>query len=415
MALTIVENIPLISLAGNPMKIKIHTDNLFDSAVRRSLYTIILNIYDSDDDLIQALSLEPDNDGDAWFDLSDAFYDLKPTITYPLSESTPVVEDETAIKQFYFKLAEGYGIPYEEQNESVTSQNYYVIPGGLPNSYLKKLDKLDTNFYEQIYLINIWLTNQPDRKTVFNDQPEQLRFLHLSAVQQTALLIVERIDKYGVKTTVTLWTGSLDAYTIYCVNAIWSFIADADTIYCTLYMKVGSSKITNDAVFILDNAKPVNTRYVHFRNSLGAFDCMPLTGRMLTEIETKTTDFVSPEISKLYEALVPEQSRAEGIKFLKGTIGWKNDAEIDWAQELLLSEEKYIVIDDALESIVIGQDRRQLKSDDNSPRSLNIEAAIGSSDFFFSRLNVRVPYLKLMSGGYLRLMNGGKLKITILR
>jgi len=389
MALTITETLPLISLAGNPMKVKIHTDNLFNNAVRRYFYTLILNIYDENNVLLKELSAEPDDSGDAWFNLDEAFTGIKPTIASPFdnvdfNSQESVVADATACKKFYFKLAEGYGVPYVEQAESVTSGNFYVIPGGLPDWYLRKLDTANSTFYAQLLLSNIWLTNQPNVKTVFTDQPEQLRFLHLNAAQQNASLVVERLDHDGAVTTETLWTGTLEPYTIYTVLASPDFAAESDTVKYTLYMVVGSTKITTDATFILDNAKPENTRYVFFRNSLGSFDCAALTGKMVSDLETMTVDFVTPEISKIREALMPGQERAEGIRYLTGSIGWKSGEELEWLSELLLSETRYLVAqDNDLETIIISPDRRSIGNDSFAPKTFNIEAVIGVNDFFF--------------------------------
>lgn len=384
MALTVSESLPLISLAGNPMKVKIHTDNLFDGETRRSFYTIILNVYNSSNALIRSLSEEPNDSGDAWFNLSEAFLNLKPTLTHPITQVSPVVADTVAFSQFYFKLAEGYGIPYVEQAESVTSENFYAIPGGVSDWYLRKLIAANSTFYDQLLVQNIWLTNQPDGKAVFSDQPEQLRFFHVSSASQTASLMVKRLNTAGVETYATLWTGTLSAYTIYSVLASPEFCALSDTIWYSLYFSVGTAKITNEAKFTINKAKPDNTRYVLFQNSLGGFDCAALTGKMTTELETSTVDFVSPEISKLREALVPGQERSLGVKYISGTIGWKDSEELQWLSELLHSENRQLVVNTTdLESIVISANRNLIDDDTNAPKTFSIEAAIGVPDFFF--------------------------------
>lgn len=384
MALTITDNLPLVSLQGNPMKVKIHTDNLFDGINRRPFYTIILNVYSSTNTLLRTLSEEPNNSGDAWFNLSEIFASLKPTITHPIANETPVVLDSTASQQFYFKLAEGYGVPYVEQAESTTSSNYYVIPGGLPDWYLKSLANGNTTFYEQLLNQNIWLTNQPDIKNVYADQPEQLHYFSVSSSNQTASLKVKRLSNLGVETTATLWTGTINAYSHYVFKSSPAFCAIASTVKYTLYLEVGSTKITDDAVFVIDSVKPENTRYVLFRNSLGGFDCVALTGKMVTELETSTLDFVTPEISKIREALVPGQERASAIKYLTGTIGWKTPDELAWLSELLHSEDRRLVVNTTdLETIIIGAERRKIGDDTFAPKTFNIEAVIGVTDFFF--------------------------------
>lgn len=385
MSLTISENIPYLSLAGNPIKVKIHTNNLFDGATRRPFYTIILNVYDSGSNLLRELSEEPNDSGDAWFNLSDVFETLKPTLSHPLEPDSPVQSDNivnVSIGKFYFKLAEGYGIPYVEQAESATSGNYCVIPGGLPDWYLRKLSVGNTTFYDQLLTQNIWLTNQPAVKTVFPDQPEQLRFFSLS--NQTVTYEVKRLNSNGLETYHTLWSGSLEASSLYSFLASPEFCAASDTVMYTLYLNANGTKITNDAVFSIEKAKPHNTRYVLFQNSLGGFDCAALTGKMVTELETSTVDFSTPEISKIREAFVPGQERSLGIKYLTGTIGWKNNDELEWLSELLHSENRQLVVNESdLESIVISADRRKIADDTNAPKTFSIEAIIGVEDFFF--------------------------------
>lgn len=384
MALSVTENLPLLSLSGNPMKIKIHTDNLFDGLTKRPFYNIIVNIYSSTNTLIRSLSEEPNDSGDAWFNLADAFTELKPELVHPIQPNSPVVSDSLATTKFYVKIAEGYGVPYTEQPESAASGNYYVIPGGLPDWYLRKLVQGNTDFYSQLVLQNIWLTNQPYMKKVFTDQPEQLRFFHLYAATRTASLIVSRLNSNGVTSVHTLWTGNLSPYTMYSVLASPSFCALADTVSYTLYFVVENTKITDEAKFAIETAKPDNTRYILFQNSLGGFDCAALTGKMTTDLETSTNDYVNPEISKIREALVPEQSRALGVKYISGSIGWKDSKEMEWLSELLHSNNRKIVVNATdLENITISADRRKIGDDSNAPKTFNIEAIVGVPDFFF--------------------------------
>lgn len=413
MALTIAQNIPLLSLAGNPMKVKIHTDNLYDGETRRPFYTIILNVYSQSNSLLRQLSAEPDSNGDAWFNLSEIFESLKPTLKYPMATTLPITADTNACTQFYFKLAEGYGIPYTEQAESLTSSTYYVIPGGLSDLFLRKLAYANTNFYQQLQAQNIWLTNQPANKVIFADQPEQLRFFHLNAANQTASIKVRRLSNLGVESTITIWNGTLFPYTNYSVLASPAVCALENTVSYAVYFEINGAPASNEATFIVEKAKPSNTRYAYFQNSLGGFDCVALTGKMLTEIEAATVDFLTPEIEAIRESLMPEQGRASAIKYLTGTVGWKTDSELMWLSELIHSENRKLVLDDDYcATMVLAMDRTQVGADSYAPKTFSIEAAIDVADMYYTaEREIIVPQLALLGGGNLKLTTAGNLNL----
>ncbi len=384
MALTILTDLPLLSLNGNPMKVKVNTDNLLDYSTRRPFYTIILNIYDkSDDSLIKSLSAEPDDDGNVWFDLANAFYDLKPTLFYNFKFSD-FHKDTNDIRKFYFKLAEGYGIPYIEQSESFTSNDYYVIPGGVSDNILKTYYNDGTSFYYEITNVkNIFLTNQPDRKTVLTEQPEILRYFHNHSSNRTVDLKSRRLLPNGTTETVTVESATMSAYSLYSINAMPSNCRGLEAIEYTLWLEASGVVISNELTYILDNFIPDNTRYVYFQNSLGGFDCVALTGKMLNEIELQSATFFTPLVNQLRDVLEPGQERALGIRYLTGTVGWKNKEEMEWLTELLLSEQRLLVTGSWFETVIITPDRRQTSSDDNVPQTMNLEMIIGVPDFFF--------------------------------
>ena len=104
---------------------------------------------------------------------------------------------------------------------------------------------------------------------------------------------------------------------------------------------------------------------------------------MLNEIEVQTTTFYTPEVDQLRNALSPGQERSLGIKYLTGSVGWKSNEELDWLTELLLSEQRYILIDNLTESVIIAPERKQTGGDGNEPKTMNLELIIGVPDFFF--------------------------------
>lgn len=385
MALTIASNIPLFSLSGNPIKVQVNTDNLLDYGSRRSFYNIILNVYDDSGytpELIKSLSAEPDDDGNAWFDLASAFTDLEPTFNEELAWDDPVQADTGAVKKFYFTLAEGYGIPYVEQSESFTSGDYYVMPGGVSDWVIRELEDTSSTWYSQISASNVWLTNRPDNKRVKVAQPEQLRFIHLGSAAQTGKLLCERLLSTGSTELVELWEGTLQPYTAYSVLATREFCAGSGYRY-SLWMEGESASLTNRATFEIDNAKPDNTRFIVFRNSLGGFDCLAITGKFLTEIEVQTNEFQSPVVTQLRDALEPGQERAMGIKYLTGAIGWQSSDEMEWLTELLISETRYLQIGTRFDSVIITPGRKAIASDGSEPRSIDLEMVVGVPDFFF--------------------------------
>lgn len=414
MSLTIAEVFPQVSLAGNPIRVKIHTDNLYEGSTRRPFYTIILNVYNSSNTLLRSLSEEPDNAGDAWFSLSSIFSELAPTNLYPVYKTLPIKPDSIAVASFYFKLAEGYGTPYVEQPESTTSDSpYFVIPGGLPSWYIRRMEYNNTNFYQQLLAQSQWLTNQPANKTVYPDQPEMLRIFNMESAEVEYR--VKRISTTGEQTTATLWTGQLNSHTLYTFLASPVLCALPNTAKYSVYLTANGEAISNEASFVVENCKPESTRYIIFQNSMGGFDCTPLTGKISTELETYAIDYTIPEITTLRESLTIKQGRATGAQYLIGSVGWKTDSELEWLSEMLLSESRYLVLDEFFTvPITIIADRRPIGDNGFNPKTFSIDAEIDNLDSYFANINkeILVPELCLLDGSAIELASGGQLILT---
>lgn len=382
MALTVSQQLPSLSLAGNNMRIAISTDNLIDSVTgkRRPFYIIFLQIF-NDGVLLFEESLEPDANGVSTFNISEIVSAaIKPTLFYPHS----VMEvDQGAIAPLSFKMAEGFGIPFVKGEFQLITGDFLAMPGGCADWYLKQLEEANSDFGSQLMAANHFLTNQPQERTLPPDAFAIVRaIIGISGSGSFSLRGVKTLSN-GTTENVTLYSNSLDGGYLFEFNVSPAKFTGAVSYTFWLHENQTDLPITPIYTYHVSQNISLQQRNIIFRNSLGGWDTACATGRFITEMELQRTSFESPIITRFRDTLQPGADRAMGIRFMKGSIGFVTNEELNWLQELALSEEVYIVTERGLESIVLKVDRWPIADDDLGPKTLTIEAIVGNSDFFF--------------------------------
>lgn len=382
MALTTTQLLPSLSLAGNAMRIAISSNNVIDSLTgnRRPFYNIFLQVYNGATLLFED-SIEPDTNGVSTFNISPVVSAaIKATLTYPMSAF--VVEDSGAVAVLTFKMAEGYGIPFVKGAFQDIAGSTLAIPGGCADWYLKQLEEANSDFGTQLFASNQFLTSQPQQRTVLPASFIILRAITGINGGTISLKAIKTIAD-GTISTVTLWSGTLEAYKLYDFNVSPSKLSDAVSYSVWLHNNESNKAITPVHTFVVSQTSALQQRNIIFRNSLGGWDTACATGKFITEMELQRTTFNNPVISRFRDTLEPGADRAMGIRFMKGSIGFLNNEELEWLQEMGMSEEVYMVTERGLEKIVVKVDRWIIADDDLAPKTIAIEAIVGNSDFFF--------------------------------
>ncbi|HUW07856.1 MAG TPA: hypothetical protein VMW01_16540 [Williamwhitmania sp.] len=380
--LTVSQIIPSLSLSGNAMRIAITSDNVIDSATgnRRAFYTILLRVLLNGEEL-WVDSVEPDENGVSQFDIQSVVdAAIKPTLQYPFPAGI-VSQDTGAVGTLTFQIAEGFGIPFTISAYSNVSGTFLVIPGGCSDWYLKQLEAANSSFAQQIQSSNMFLTNSPKRR-IASDTLLIVRCINGTAGSSTVTLKGNKTLADGTTEEVILWTGTMLAGKLYDFDISPAHFTNA-VAYTVLLNDFNDNPLTQTLSFEVITENLLQSRSIIFRNSLGGWDTITATGQFIGELDLQRTVFNTPVVSRFRNALETGSDRALGIRYLKGNIGFMSNEELEWMQELALSEEVYMVTERGLEKVVLQTDKVVISSDDIGPKSMAIEAIVGISDFFF--------------------------------
>jgi len=224
MAVSIERNLPAVNFSGNPMVLRVSSNNFEDSGIPRPFFAIFCSIYLEDPsgegtpEPVHVESIQVDASGHGLFDLSDVLSGYtKPTLPFPLDFTVQAVKDEEAAVRFWIELYEGYGIPFVKQAVAINSKaNYLAIPGGFSDTILQQIEEGESNQYAFLNANKLFLSNQPEYKRVANLQPETLRWFNCSGEQVSAKLICKQYSFIGEDAvTEQPWSGTLDALSLH--------------------------------------------------------------------------------------------------------------------------------------------------------------------------------------------------------
>jgi hypothetical protein len=262
----------------------------------------------------------------------------------------------------------------------------YVIKSKLSvNDFAGWKNEFFTNFLDDCIP---FLTFSPLVKTIDKIQPEYLYFLNnLTPKPSKINLRVKVYFDNGTAETVTRTTlNSTLAYTVYRlrVDFVALKIADLET---TLKSVISYEVWLNNELgfriseirrFDIDDTYYYNPRYVIFRNSLGGYDTVRMKGNTVQtlklERQTGTRKLPLDYLPSTSEIFITSVSGKKTISLSTGII---EADEIEYLQELELTEEAYIQTKDGLipinlldEEYILGDD-----SEDVGGRRFSFELA----------------------------------------
>lgn len=336
MALTIIQQPQALTFVGNIPDLIVQTDGL----------GMTVNI-SKGSTLILAEHYTADNLGRARVILRD-FLDEYLQLELPTPE-VDLFEQTKSWASFSLEIISG---------ESTETVSFVAIKGG--SSTLN----LDCS----AYLLEAWLTWQPQIKKVKDVQPEWLSYF----TQHAALVKAKGYFSGGDSAEVTL--HSLEANKHYTLNMTF---ADLRTEFVNqpIYIDVWVENVSDGAVqfstyvqrYVLTNEFFEWDDYFLFKNSVGGLDLIRFTGMR------EATNPIEVDAALFYDEYERDYQVTPRLAFDKNTGYFRSKSELLWALDFFQSKEKYYLIEDQFAEI------RLL-----SPEYIAPENTLTSLDFKFS-------------------------------
>lgn len=322
-----------------------------------------------------ALSL--DTAFNAYGDISEIVKaELFSEFEFPEVDPNCLVKRYNMVKPYYIRYAEQYGIPIAaRQLQQISPQ--YALNGGVPFWKQKEYADAGTSFWDRMQYDMIFLTWMPNNMKIDPAQVVKLYFLVWNPAVINATC--------GGRCTFHLADGStaihniaqgmnfMDVWEIECgyaaLNAKFDFSTfSAAVLSYDIAVTFYGNDISESRTFIVDTTEYPNFRQFLFKNSLGGYDSLRITG--IGEFEqAEERAFITESYPKEFSVAWKQRKQVSltGSIKMKVNSGWKTKEEIDWMQDFMLSDEVYEIIDDKIFPVVITSTSGPKHTDEQTP------------------------------------------------
>jgi hypothetical protein len=256
--------------------------------------------------------------------------------------------------------------------DAITNSQFCLKAGLSADDYAGWKDNYFTTYLDEHLP---FLTNQQNDKEVSRNQTEYLYFLVNFLPKPTALKL--RVKVYfndGTDVVYTLKTlNSVQQYSVYSIPVGFTDLGLES--YENIIKKVVSwdiwvnnntdNRVSEIRSYIVDEHFARNERQIIFSNSLGGYDTLRVTGVASDTLKvTKQTGERELESNYLPSASDMFVNGVEGRPEMSVNTGFLDADQISYLQEILLSEDIYILTKDGFVPIILT-DESLLKNQDN--------------------------------------------------
>lgn len=282
-----------------------------------------------------------------------AFFEVQARLDDELKATPPVYGDQSIsicpdlTRQYYYTTQRWNG---DEQLDTESTTTMWAIRAQIA---MRHYSMYKDNFFTKVIgPTGKFLTWQPDGKFVRVDQPERLYFLtNFTPSPKQLQLRVRVLYIDGSRETFTaMQADNITPMTVYCLPVGFSELGLGSKVLAVLSYEVWLSnedtlQVSEVRTFRVDRRAYESVRYLVFQNSLGGYDTLRCVGSpsesvvVQRQIVERFTDYdYLPTVS---DVLINSVTSERQITLNVGN--WLNAAYREYLEELLISEEFYIV------------------------------------------------------------------------
>ena len=356
-------NIPKYSLAGNPVIVSINTDSdkeIFLQVIHNNQLIYYCSGFRFENNVLEFNISEP----------------LSTILLSPVPDTLGVTLQELS----------GFIQPYSivvweegEENNPTNKADLFVLSGGIDGENFRSLLNEGVSYAEKRYFednVNYFLTSR-NADNVINIRENELFPLTLihSGGPLSFRIYNENEDIFNYPTT----NLSIEAYALNIGNIVTHFRNNNKPAnMLRIYRNDAYLPVT---INILPALPATNTRRIFFKNSLGAFECIALTGLMSLHHERNFDEKTYMKRIGHEQYLLCRERVAEDISF-KGSAGYKTQSEMFFLADMLGSDEVYLEGSDSVLQRVIAKTDDDIISlnDERTPASIEINLTLAETN-----------------------------------
>lgn len=336
---------PATALAGNPILVKVECKN--ESAIRIAISANNTTLY-------EAMAV-PDNNGLCIFSINDIFRNLFPIFNKTENEGILLKVLPDALLEYSVTIT-------GKSTKLIVPGKCY--PGGISHRLMRYLSARETDIFEAKFCnprTNFLLSTRTNGSLITMRETEIGPLYCIG----TGLPIVIA-DLHGHSHTLTpAADGRIYAINLPEIRKMF-FLAGTLTSYFSISVR---NKVI--AIVIITPGHE-NSLILMFRNSLGMYEKIELSGTIKIQPEIKKQDIVL-KYDYLIDDFSKSAERSTYSPVLSVESGYKTNEELGFLQELLLSEDIYLVNGDELIRIMVSSSKIKYRKPINEPTSVEIK------------------------------------------
>lgn len=338
--------------------------------------------------------LQPDSSEQVTFCLQDLIVpELTAEYTWPEEPETYHALRSNHIKTYRLSHAE----VYEDIVRRLSSaSSYRAMLGAFDYKMIAALNGADYSVTDFITTYKSFLTWQPTTKKINQTQPEKLYFLVYNDIISMELHIkvyfTDGTDSGDQELETIAGVNQYEVYELMIGYSQIDFTKISAKIvdYYEIWLEDGTGTVQSEVrTYQVDTKTYRNERIFLFRNSFGGFDTFRATGR-----KTQVNEYERLILDKNDEGFsLQEQYQILERSVFTCSTGWITLAQRNWLRELLLSKEAYEIINGYKFPILITDEKREFRDDENYLYSLEINYRYAFKDPAFAGDYTQQPLL----------------------
>jgi hypothetical protein len=384
--ITVINLPPVVCLSENPAILGIETN--LDEV--ENLHVLVEPKYWNRDAPIGTDVLYPPFEGQAETDLSEylrsVFGEQVPVsdrFSYPELYIARLLESHSM--RYSIKIKEGSGFPATYDDTDI--EDRFVVPGQIPKWIRNSFYSTHFSYWDWIVAVHPFLTLAPDNAKVTRAQTRKLYWMMwYDPITQGKLKLsihlefTDGTDGNWIRSTVP--EKDWYQYAIYEFAAGYTALGIAAHIaaefpgktvmsYSLTVTADENEPVSETRTFIIDNNQHEAEREFAFRNSVGGYDTIMLTG---TGEAQRDHDNESVNVNNAAHGLAMKRTIFTDVnEKLKVNSGWLSAAERLYISELINSPEVYEITTLGLMPVVITKQSMVPEKDNDTLISLQIE------------------------------------------
>jgi len=384
--ITVINLPPVVCLSDSPAILEVETD--IDSG--DNLHVVVEPKYWNRGEAIGSDVLYPPFEGRASCDLSEYLRSVfgeqvavSEWFMFPDNGVSRMVENLSM--RYSIKIKEGLGFPATYDDTDI--EDRFVVPGRIPKWMRNKFYGTHYSYWDWIQAVHPFLTLQPDNQKTTIAQTRKLYWMMwYDPTTQHKLKIKVHLEftdgTNGSWLKSTVGEKDWSQYAIYEIPAGYTSLGIAAIVAADYSGKtVASYSITMTAdtdaavsetrTFIVDRNQHEAEREFVFRNSVGGYDLIMLTGTL--EAQRDHTNETVNVNNAAHGLPMKRTVLSDFTETIKVNTGWLTPAESLYMSELLESPDIYEITANGLMPVVIAKQSMIPEKDNDTLISLQIE------------------------------------------